>query len=158
MRDLVLLQNQHLSCGRKIVYEQVVEVHAACHLFTELVSAIPVDCFCFRFVYRCRFIPHIYASDNPPGCIVDGQGHKSVLCQSEGESRIGVEVGPIEFEFNGDFGITFSIWFVPKDCYTINARNCHRVSDVKDKTCVGSTGESERDDALIIKRDSIDSD
>ena len=76
-----LLDDEHLPRGGIVPCGQVIEVHTTCYLFTELVTTIPVDCFRPRFVRRCGFITHIYASHNPSGCIVDGQCHESILCQ-----------------------------------------------------------------------------
>ena len=59
----------------------MIEIHTACYPFAELVTPIPVDCFRSRFVHRCGFITHIYASYNPSGCIVDSQVDDSIFCQ-----------------------------------------------------------------------------
>ena len=59
-----LLDNQHFPGGGIITCGQVIEVHTACHLFTQSVSAIPVDRLRPTLVDRGNLMPNIERADN----------------------------------------------------------------------------------------------
>ena len=91
MQDLALLQDEHLPRGRIVTRGQVIKIHSACHLLTELVPTIRVNCFRPTLVDRCDPMPNIKRTNNPTTPVVDCQGYESVLRQPIGYPRLRVK-------------------------------------------------------------------
>ena len=67
-----LLEDDHLAGGGVIACGEVVEIYTACDLLAELVSAVPVDCFCSALVDCGELVSNVDVADDAPAALIDG--------------------------------------------------------------------------------------
>ena len=67
-----LLEDDHLAGGGVIACGEVVEIYTACDLLAELVSAVPVDCFCSALVDCGELVSNVDVADDAPAAVIDG--------------------------------------------------------------------------------------